>query len=203
MTQGLKLTKDAPLSLKKAAPGLNKLRVELSWEKNPNLRVPVDVDISAIALTAPGASGRPAVIESHLVFFGQLASADGLISNPKGDNRTGAGDGPDELLVMALNDLFAKRSDVAEIAIWATIDRFAERGHNFGALKDADVKFVNDETGEQLCFIDLDAEFNSSVAVHVASLVRSGDGYELRNVGLGQPNVTFEDVLVKGYAYGQ
>lgn len=199
----LNLTKSAPLNLKKAAPSLRKLRVDLSWEKNPNLKVPVDVDISAVALTAPGASGRPAVVESHVVFFGQLTSSDGLIHNPKGDNRTGAGDGPDEQLVFDLDALFTQRPDIAELAVWLTIDRFAERNHTFGSLKEAEIKFFNEETNEQLCFIDLDADFSSSVAVHVASLVRTAEGYELRNLGKGQTNVTFEDVLIKGYGYGQ
>lgn len=187
----LKLTKDAPtLNLMKAAPGLSKILIAAGWEKKVD---PVDIDISIFAL----ASGK--VVMSHVIFFNQLKSADGAIVH-NGDNRTGAGDGDDETISVNLPVLESAMPEITELSIVATIDRALERRQNFGCLRDAYARIVNEESGQELCIYDLDASFTTAVSVQIGSLVKKGPGnWEFQVVGAGYADKEFMDIA---QAYG-
>lgn len=183
----LKLTKDVKVSLTKSNPSLRTVRIELGWEK---LVKSVDVDVSVFGLNDQGRG-----MESHLVFFNQTASSDGAVKH-SGDNRTGEGDGPDESITA---NLAAISPEVKELSVFMTIDRAAERGHSMGSLRDCWAKLVNVDTGEVIREYDLDAQFGTSISVQVGSLVRVGAEWEFKEVGVGYPDKTFEDIA---HAYG-
>ena len=85
----INLEKKKPFNLSKAAPGLNQVKVGLSWD--PSGDVEVDADASVFMLNESGKIPG----ETFFVFFNNLASGDGAVVH-SGDNRTGEGDGDDE-----------------------------------------------------------------------------------------------------------
>jgi tellurium resistance protein TerD len=187
----LKLTKDsAPLNLMKVAPSLSKIAIGAGWEMHAS---PLDIDISIFALS----NGR--AVPSHVIFFNQLKSTDGSIVH-SGDNRTGAGDGDDETILVDLPLLERSVPEITELSVVATIHDAIARRQTFGMLSDAYVRIVNSETGDELCSYDLDASFTQAISVQLGSLVKKGpNNWEFQVVGAGYADKGFIEICS---AYG-
>lgn len=181
----LNLTKGSSLNLTKAAPNLSNILIGCGWEKKVD---PIDVDVSIFALS------NGTVQPSHVIFFNQLETDDGSIKH-MGDNRTGAGDGDDEVIKVDLNKLEAAHPEINELAIWVTIDKAKEQRLNFGSMKEAYCRIVNAADNKELCNYDLDASFNTSISVQMGSLIKiAPKTWEFKAVSVGYPDKCFIDV---------
>jgi tellurium resistance protein TerD len=94
----LSLSKGGNLSLTKTDPTLSKIIVGLGWDPRATDGTEFDLDASAFLLNATGKVRA----ESDFVFYNQLKSVDGSVEHT-GDNRTGAGDGDDEVIKVDLS----------------------------------------------------------------------------------------------------
>ena len=95
---GISLSKGGNVNLTKEAGGsLAAVTVGLGWDARSTDGQPFDLDASAIGV---GADGK-VVSDDFFVFFNNLASKDGSVKH-QGDNLTGAGDGDDEKIDVAL-----------------------------------------------------------------------------------------------------
>ena len=94
----LTLQKGGNLSLTKTDPSLTKIIVGLGWDPRSTDGTEFDLDASAFLLAANGKVRG----EADFIFYNQLKSQDGSIEHT-GDNRTGAGDGDDEVLKVDLS----------------------------------------------------------------------------------------------------
>ncbi len=90
---GVSLTKGGNVSLTKEAPNLTAVAVGLGWDVRTTTGTDFDLDASAIATGAD----KKVVSDQHFVFFNNLKSPDGSIEHA-GDNRTGEGEGDDEVI---------------------------------------------------------------------------------------------------------
>ncbi len=90
---GVSLSKGGNVSLTKAAPNLTAVAVGLGWDLRTTTGTDFDLDASAIALTPD----KKVVSDGHFVFFNNLKSPEGSIEHA-GDNRTGEGEGDDEVI---------------------------------------------------------------------------------------------------------
>ena len=70
-----------------------------------------------------------------------------------GDNRTGAGEGDDEVIKVNLKQV---PTDVSKITIVVTIHEAEQRQQNFGQVQNAFVRVVNPENQEEVVRYDLD-----------------------------------------------
>jgi len=91
----INLVKGEKISLTKQNPGLQKLKIGLSWDMKPGLTA--DLDASIFILGGDGKMMR----EDSIVFYNQTTSFDGAIVH-SGDNRSGDGDGDDEVISVDL-----------------------------------------------------------------------------------------------------
>lgn len=177
----INLSKGGSLNLSKAEPALSQVRVGLGWEL-PDRQPPLDLDVSAFVCRLDAQQQPKLLSEQHFVFYNNAATPNGAVRH-SGDNRTGAGDGDDESLLVELPQL---ESEVREISFVVTIHEAAQRQQHFGLLKDAYIRVYNEQTGKVLCTYDLDAQFGRETAVQMGSLVRNAEGqWEFRAVGAG------------------
>jgi tellurium resistance protein TerZ len=170
------LTKGQTVNLTKSGGGaLSRVRMGLGWDAikkrgmfGGSKQVSVDLDASALLFTAAGQ-----VVD--IVYFGQLQSKDGSITHT-GDNRTGAGEGDDESILVELPQVPA---DVAHIVF--VVNSYS--GQNFSQIENAFARAVDSADGDrELVRYELSGSGNHS-AVVMARLSRSGAGWTFTAVG--------------------
>lgn len=170
--QRVKLGKDMPLAL-----------VGLGWDVNQyDGGADFDLDASAFLL---GANGKVRN-DNDFIFYGNLKSQDGSVTHT-GDNRTGAGDGDDEVLIIDFRKI---PNDIQKIAITVTIYEAKERNQNFGQISNAYVRVArmaneNDMVGTEELRFDLVEDFSIETALVVCEIYRNGSDWKFNAVGAG------------------
>lgn len=174
------LSKGNKVSLDKVASdagvSLNKLRVGLGWDVN-KYDGGEDFDLDA-SVFITGANGKVRN-DKDFVFYGNLKSS-GV--EHMGDNRTGDGDGDDEVIKIELN---AIPDDVEKISVTVTIYEADERNQNFGMVDNSYIHIVDDETGTELVRFDLGEDFSIETAIVVAEIYKYNGQWKFSAVGQG------------------
>jgi len=169
----INLEKKKPFNLSKQAPGLNHVKVGLSWDPTADGRSP-DADASVFLLNESGKIPT----EGFFVYFNNLTSEDGAVVH-SGDNRTGAGDGDDEEISINLSSVSA---NVVQIMIVISIHN-KDEGFHFGNVLNSSVRVYNKVNGEILCQYQLAEEYNGCDALILGRLYRSGSEWEFEAMG--------------------
>ena len=97
------------------------------------------------------------------------------------DGKTSDG-GDDESMDI---DLSKVNSEVKEIIITVTIDKYAERKQNFGQVDDAYVRIFNPITKEELFKYELNEDFSTSKAIEFCRLYRKEAEWKVQALGIG------------------
>ena len=125
----------------------------------------IDLDASVIVLDA-----NKQVIDT--VYFGNLR---GHGITHSGDNRTGAGEGDDEVITVDINTLPPSANSLV-----LTINSFT--GQSFANVANAKCRILNQQTGEVLANYNLTAQ-GSLTAVVIGSLYKHGNDWKFRAIG--------------------
>ncbi len=173
----ISLTKGGNVSLSGTDPGLKNILVGLGWDARATAGDDFDLDASAFML---GAGGKVSA-ESGFVYFGNLQSPDGAVVHA-GDNRTGEGDGDDEELRVMLDRVPA---EVQTIVITVTIYDADRLRQNFGQVRNAYIRVVNDESGREIARYDLAEDYSTETALVFGEIYRRGAEWKFRAVGQG------------------
>ena len=173
----LTLQKGGNLSLSKTDPSLTKFLVGLGWDPRATDGTEFDLDASAFLLSASGKVRG----ETDFIFYNQLKSPDGSVEHT-GDNRTGAGDGDDEVIKV---DLSRVPADVDRIAFTVTIHEADARKQNFGQVANSFIRVVNEVTGAEVVRYDLAEDASTETAMIFAELYRNNGEWKFRAVGQG------------------
>lgn len=183
--------------------GIQHVRVGLGWDTS-KLSKPIDVDAHAFGCIH-NANGNPAFYNdaSHAVTYANTSlvkganksfgTSDGSIVHT-GDNRTGAGDGDDEQILIYLDKL---PEAISEIMIFVTIHEAAQRNQHFGLVENSYVVLYNEDTKEELCRYNLRNEFSGTITIQVGSLVKNGETWSFNAVGAGTADESLADILSK------
>lgn len=190
----IQLSKGQGINLAKSAPTLKRVRIGLGWDV-PELYNghPFDLDVSAFVCRLNAASEPKLISDEHLVFYNNLKTPNGSVVH-SGDNRTGAGDGDDEVVTV---DLALLEADAAEISFVVTIHEAPERRQNFGLVRNAFIRLYDDVTSALIAGYDLDVSFASETAAQFGSLYRKDGEWHFKAVGAGY-RLTLGD-FVAGY----
>ena len=173
----LTLSKGSNLSLTKADPGLTRAMVGLGWDPRTTAGEMFDLDASALLV-----SGRGKVRSNDdFIFYNQLEAKDGSVVH-QGDNRTGEGEGDDEQILI---DLTKVSADVDKVVIVVSIDQAEARRQNFGMVRGAFCRVVNDVTGQEVVRYDLTEDAASETCMIFAEIYRHGGEWKFRAVGQG------------------
>lgn len=176
----ISLSKGAPLNLSKTTPGLTVLRVGLGWDPRPTDGAAFDLDASAILLK----DDYKVRDEKDLVFYGQKVNADGSVKHG-GDNTTGAGDGDDEQIVI---DLTKVPDDITYIDIIASIYEADIRGQNFGQVRKAYIRLIDESNGDEIARYDLTEEASTNTAIIFGEVYKNNGEWKFKAIDQGFTN---------------
>jgi tellurium resistance protein TerD len=174
---GVSLSKGGNVSLSKEAPGLTAVTVGLGWDVRSTTGTDFDLDASAIACKADG----KVVSDQHFIFFNNLKSPDGSIEH-LGDNLTGAGEGDDEQVNVSLATVPA---EIDKIVFPVSIYDADNRQQNFGQVRNAFIRVVNQAGGTEIARYYLSEDASTETAMVFGELYRSGAEWKFRAVGQG------------------
>ncbi|MGF1539054.1 MAG: TerD family protein [Pleurocapsa sp.] len=176
----INLQKGQKISLEKVSPGLKEIFIGLGWDINrTDTGGDFDIDASVFLL----GNNEKLISDQHFIFYNNPISPDSNQSvQQKGDNRTGAGEGDDEIIDVNLQTV---PTDVAKIAIAVTIHEADKRKQNFGQVENAFVRIVNCENEEEIIRYDLTEDFSIETALIMAELYRQDGEWRMNAVGAG------------------
>ena len=187
------LQKGQKISLEKEAGGaLSRVTMGLGWDAAKSRGFlglggmfgggsgdSIDLDASCVLFDE---SNRPV----DVVWFRQLKSRDGSIVHT-GDNRTGAGDGDDEQIVV---DLSAVPANVRSLVF--TVNSFT--GQNFSQVANAFCRLVDNASGREVARYDLSVQGTHTAQVMVKLYRRYGE-WKMHAIGENGFGRTFDELL--------
>ncbi|WP_242901715.1 TerD family protein [Actinomadura terrae] len=174
---GVSLSKGGNVSLTKQAPGLSAVTVGLGWDLRTTTGSDFDLDASALVLDAAG----KILTDQHFVFFNNLRTPDGGVEHT-GDNTTGAGEGDDEQIKVNFTALPATAE---RVAFAVSIYDAETRSQNFGQVRNAYIRVLNQGDGSEMARYDLSEDASMETAMVFGELYRSGAEWKFRAVGQG------------------
>ena len=176
----INLSKGQRISLEKASPGLKQIFIGLGWDVNAT-DTGGDFDIDASLFLVDGS--EKLISEQHFIFYNNQISPDPEQSiQQRGDNRTGAGEGDDEIIDVNLTTV---PTDIDKVIITVTIHEADKRQQNFGQVSNAYVRIVNSENEEEVIRYDLTEDFSIETALIMAELYRKDGEWRMNAVGAG------------------
>lgn len=121
-----------------------------------------------------------------VAWFGQLTSKDGSIRH-SGDNRTGAGDGDDEVISVDLSRVPAQVKSLI-----FTVNSF--RGQTFEKVQNAFCRLINAQNNQEVARFNLSCQ-GSHTALIVAKLYRHNGEWKMHAIGDNTTGRTFHDMM--------
>lgn len=182
------LQKGQKISLdKEAGSALTKIIMGLGWDpiKKKGLfgfgggQVEVDLDASCVLFDE-----QNQVVDT--VWFGQLKSKDGSVSHT-GDNRSGAGDGDDEQIVVELARVPASIKSLVFV-----VNSFT--GQNFSQIDNATCRILDGRNQQEVARYNLSCQ-GSHTAQIMAKVYRHNTEWKMHAIGDNCSGRTFQDLL--------
>ena len=173
----ISVTKGGNVNVSKEAPNLTNIAVGLGW--NPRATDGQAFDLDAVAFLV-NESGKVRA-DADFIFFNNLKSSDGSVEHT-GDNRTGEGDGDDEVIKV---DLTKVPADVSKVVFCAVIYDGQARNQNFGQVANAYIRIVNTQGGAEVARYDLSEDSSTETAMIFGELYKNNGEWKFRAVGQG------------------
>jgi len=173
----ISLSKGGNISLTKTDPQLKNIHVGLSWDARATDGSPFDLDASVFMVK----EDNKVRSDSDFIFYNQLKSPCGAVEH-LGDNRTGAGDGDDEVLHVKLDKV---PLDVSKIVIAVTIHEAEARHQNFGQVRNAAIRLLNLDTNNEVTRFDLSEDASIETAMIFGEIYRYNNEWKFKAVGQG------------------
>ena len=183
------LQKGQKISLEKEAGGaLSRVTMGLGWDVAQKRGFfgfgggpgeAIDLDASCVLFDE---ASRPL----DVVWFRQLKSRDGSILHT-GDNRTGAGEGDDEQIIV---DLRSVPPQVKSLVF--TVNSFT--GQNFSTVENAFCRIFDTNSGKEIARYDLSVQ-GSHTAQIMAKLYRHNGEWKMHAIGENGTGRTFDDLM--------
>lgn len=171
------LSKGQKVSLSKEKPGVKNFMVGLGWDFNAFDGADFDLDASVFML---GANGK-CPTDKEFIFYGNQKHPSGSVESI-GDNRTGAGDGDDEQIMIDLSKI---PENIEKIAFTCTINDADARGQNFGQVTNAFIRILDQTSGEEVIRYDLSEDFSIETAIVVGELYKHNGEWKFNAIGNG------------------
>ncbi len=186
----LSLVKGQKISLEKESGGrLTEVVMGLGWDAKKTGGIlglftggqgpSIDLDASCILFNEAGE-----IVDA--VWFRQLQSGDGSIQHT-GDNRTGAGEGDDEQIIVDLT-----RVPQAVKTLVFTVNSFT--GQSFDKIENASCRIFEKSTGREIAKYNLTCG-GSHTAMVMAKVYRHNNEWKMHAIGENASGKTFQDLL--------
>lgn len=173
---GVILSKGQKVDLTKTHSGLNHVTIGLGWETNQH-GANYDMDASAFLL---GASQK-VQSDQDFIFYNNTNGANGSVIYI-GDNRAGQGALDNKQMKV---DLSRVPLTIERIAFTITIHDAFKKGQNFGQIRNAYVRVVNERNQVELIRFDLGRDYTIETAIVAAELYRHNGEWKFNAIGSG------------------
>lgn len=137
-----------------------------------------DIDCDASVFVCRGGK---LVSNDDIVYFGNLKHKSGAVQH-MGDNLTGDGEGDDEQIFIDLDRLPAGYDKLVFVV---NIYQAVDRKQHFGMIKNAFIRIVDNETGEELIHYNLSDNYDNMLAMVAGEVYKRGDDWKFNAVGNG------------------
>lgn len=184
----ISLKKGGKISLAKVAEengvaALDNIRIGLGWDTNQySGGGDFDLDASVFVCGADGKALQSNDGKDGFVFYGNT-DVPGV--HHTGDNKTGAGEGDDEVIEVTLSQLMP---EVEKIATTVTIYEADKRKQNFGMVSNAYIRLVDVNSGAELLRYDLGEDYSVETGLVVAELYKRDGEWRFSAIGMGYEN---------------
>ena len=178
----LQLTKGSKIALEKenqSGVKLTKIYVGLGWDIKPEAMTGADFDLDASAFLLE-ADGKAHGSQNVIFYNNKVGVNESVIVGD--DNRTGAGDGDDEHIIVDLTKL---PKSIQKVMFTVTIFEAAERSQNFGQVRNAYIRIVNAANDQELLRYDLSEDFSTDTGIIVGSIYRHNNEFKFEAAGQG------------------
>jgi tellurium resistance protein TerD len=193
------LKKGQGVNLRKDDHDLSQITIGLGWDVAEERRgflgslfgaKPDEYDLDAIAFLLDANGKLPG--REDIIFYNAQRHPGGAIWLT-GDNRTGAGDGDDEQIIVKLDKLDRKYQRILFVV---TIYEGKQKRQNFGKVANAYIRAV-DGKNKELCRYDIsgDATLERYCSLTFAEVVRSDAGWAFNAIGTPHETDRFVDVM--------
>lgn len=173
----ISLQKGGNVNLSKEAPGMKKMTLGLGWDTRATDGAEFDLDASAFMLNSAGKVRS----DADFIFYNQPKSVEGAVQH-SGDNRTGAGDGDDESIIV---DLSLIPADVEKVAVCVTIHAAEERRQNFGMVSSAYIRCIDTGSNAEVAKYDLSEDASVETAMIFGEIYRHNGDWKFKAIGQG------------------
>ena len=173
----ISLQKGGNVNLSKEAPTMSKMVVGLGWDTRATDGAAFDLDAVGFVLNNAGKVRA----DGDFIFFNNKQNAEGSVVHG-GDNRTGAGDGDDETIII---DLSKMPADVEKVAVCVVIYDAEGRKQNFGQVSRAYVRILNEANQQEVARYDLSEDGSTEAAMIFGEVYRNGGDWKFKAVGQG------------------
>jgi stress response protein SCP2 len=172
--QKISLTKDSNGN----STGLRKVTVGLGWDAAERglFSRAIDCDASVIML-----QNGHLVDSKDLVYYGNLEHKSRAVKHC-GDNLTGDGDGDDEQIIVNLEAIPAQYD---KLVIVVNIYQAEKRKQDFGLIKNAFMRIVNNDTNQEFARFNLSEDYVGMTAMVFGELYRHNGEWKLNAIGQG------------------
>lgn len=163
---------DINLNHKDAA--INDIIVGVGWDLNEYQGDPVDLDVSVFLLGANDMTRK----DEDFVFYNQMESDDRAVTH-KGDSRTGAGDGDDEVVAVSLNNV---PFDVSRLAFVLSIYDAEQKSQDLSAVKGGFLRIAHAGSGREIARYVFGDDFKDhrEAGMIIAEVAREGGNWHFR-----------------------
>ena len=150
---------------------MRKIVVNLGWDKIPNQKFAADCDLAAFLLV-----NKKLNKEKDVVYFANPVHESHAVEH-FGDNLSGenAHSENDETIALDLSALSEKCPQHTQVIFTVSIYAGKERGQTFGKIPNAFFRVRDQETGEDLCRLELTRVLSGEIAAKVGRF-RKEDG---------------------------
>ena len=187
------LSKGQRINLSKEVEGLSKIMVGLGWDAAKQSggilnhlfgSTSYSIDCDASAITMGNGNKYRACI-----YYGNL-SEDNVYHH--GDNLTGDGDGDDEQITV---DLAHLSSEIERIVFVVNIYNCTERKQDFGLIKNAYIRLVDESTGKEICKYNLSDDYAGKTAMIFAEVYRNNGEWKFNAIGQGTNDASIRQLI--------
>ena len=186
------LKKGQKVDLTKSNPGLRSITVGLGWDVNQyDSGAEFDLDASAFML---GANGK-VTSDADFIFYSNAKHPSGSVIYG-GDNRTGAGEGDDEQIMVNLSMVPAY---IDKIVFVVNIYDAKQRNQHFGMIRNAFIRLVNMDNNTEICRYNLSENYNNMTGLVVGEIYRKNGEWKFNAIGQPVQEASRLDALIRLY----
>ena len=200
----INLQKGQTINLEKSQYDLSSVTIGLGWDIKKSggmfgglLGGGKDYDLDAIAFLLDAndkvvALGNDKLIGGDVIFFNNQRHPSGEVWLT-GDNRTGAGDGDDEQIIVKLNTIDQRYQ---KLVFLVTIYQGQQNNQHFGMVENAYIRAVDGRGVEMARFsLSGDSTYNKMCSMTFAEVYRKDGNWKFRAIGNPHQTDTFAHLL--------